>query len=510
MTASSRTTRLTMLVLVPTLTLTTTLLLPTLSRTNLDASKPDGNDDDNTDAAPDFQMDIDFMDKLANKPYLMGQQQHYGGSNNNNTSNTSDEGLSMSQRPASVPQTLRIIAVDVDLSGAFRNGTCEQRLDKVYPHGMAKDRKVMVANSDKEKTSSQMVVLSVEQKAWVTSLMECVTHSDKVGVQVLQANTQDLNHHRLERPAEHSQLQQQSSVRRSNNPKRSALSRFASKERLKRRNSHYQTDDDERETKEDSSSRSLSLVQQELSAPWNQYAWKEEVQLRLSGSVEYTAVLQPARWWQRWVWGSAYQPTVQSESWFRNINPVGKGNSMTHYNHQPHAVIVNGATLQHVPHALRFLQTTCQANNIPLFVLYDPRPWKNTHQNLSQVLKQVRKRIKHDIIAKSLQNSTAFARGRLFGQVETQVKWKSQEVLRKSRERLKEAQEAATHRKEMDWRHLTVEQLEDKLYQRGVLDKTKNGKFLYSQVLLLLARKCLGPDESMSSSVGEDDDTDER
>ena len=149
---------------------------------------------------------------------------------------------------------------------------------------------------------------------------------------------------------------------------------------------------------------------------------------------------------------------------------------------------------------MRLLQKLCQKADVPLFVVYDPRSWGgNTHTSLPGALADLRSVIKHRMISKALQEhgSTAFSRGRLLGQIETETKWRLREQKRKSKELFRGRNRGRTSD---DWTGYDANRLERRLAQRGVIQETttsdgEGGSIIlkvYSKALVELARRCVG------------------
>ena len=138
---------------------------------------------------------------------------------------------------------------------------------------------------------------------------------------------------------------------------------------------------------------------------------------------------------------------------------------------------------------------------MPLFVIDDPRVWGgNTHQNLSEALQEMRATIKNRVIGQALKQhgSSAFTRGRMLGQIETESKWQLKEKTQRAkdlitgegRRRRKTMQEATK-----DWSRLDSNLLEKKLVERGVIMKIKEedgvNKKSYSNAMVEISRSCM-------------------
>lgn len=68
------------------------------------------------------------------------------------------------------------------------------------------------------------------------------------------------------------------------------------------------------------------LIHDERAAPWNQYAWLEEIRLRIEGRVQFGQPCQKARFLSQWLFGAVYRQTVPPESsrrsWCRWLFPM--------------------------------------------------------------------------------------------------------------------------------------------------------------------------------------------
>jgi hypothetical protein len=446
-----------------------------------------------------FQLDVDFIDKLARKPYL-------------NLRRVVDDDMGYRMRPQGVPPSLRLLTVDlpeVVQLGVKGGDGCHLAADRVYPDGIAPSKRVSTDGSSKSGHKGNIRnVLSVEQKAWVTALFECSTASSQgsvSGIQVLQASTAALNPNGLRHNLQVGSYQYDPGKYFARNPKTAKGKDHQPDDSATTGQNHQPTKEQLlRETSHE------SPLWSEMDAPWHQYAWLEELQLRISGQVRFGESLEPASWWNRTVRGHVFKRTVQRSWYLLDLVglPVWRGSSDrleleahgTVASQKPHAVIADGAALQRVPHALRWLQKTCRDEGVPLFVVRDPRRWgantkfkidlavdvaNGTDKNdLGPVLKQVRRVVKDRIVQASLPAGTGFERGRMVGRMETNARWEAKELIRKSKEAFQPPP---------DWRKLDERQLEMKLKERGIIDidVDDTSKKRYSDALLALSKKCM-------------------
>lgn len=280
---------------------------------------------------------------------------------------------------------------------------------------------------------------------------------------------------------------------------------------------------DEREQGNPSSTDNEVLAT-EVEAPWNQYAWMEEMRLRINGQVHFDAPLEQSSAYRRVLFGNVYKVTVPAVTTIRDYflpsfaktDPDGvDGRNKTNVRacHKPHAVIANGAALQTVPGSLRLLQKICKKADVPLFIVHDPRGWGgNTHGNLEEALREMRSEIKNRVIGTALkqQGSSAFTRGRLLGQVETETKWQIRDKKRITKELL--ALDGGRRRKpeKRDWSASNAADLEKKLIDRKVIQllasndenddcNAEQGRY-YTPAMVEIARKCISGLESSSGS----------
>jgi hypothetical protein len=437
-----------------------------------------------------FQLDVDFMDKLANKTYL-------------NFRRSARENGGESLRPDGLPSSLRLLTVDlpeIAQMGVKGGDGCRLAADRVYPDGIAPSKRVAATGGSPSSDTKGGLrnSLLVEQKAWVTALYECsAAASSRSGIQILQASTAALNPNGMRHNVQVGNYRYDPGKYFASNPKKQRARELHPEESRKEpEQPHSQPSDRQPPCNE-------------LDAPWNQYAWLEELQLRISGQVRFGESLEPASRWDRFAWGHVYGRTVHRpwSVWDRMGLPLGhrdrlelegRGNAASH---KPHAVIANGAALQRVPHALRWLQKTCRDEGVPLFVVRDPRRWGANTQvkaglavldaeetadetDLGPVLRQVRRAVKDRIVQTCLRTATGFERGRMVGRMEANARWEAKELLRKSKEAFQPPP---------DWRNLDDRQLEMKLRERGVIedDVDDPSKKLFADSLVALSKKCI-------------------
>eukprot|EP00578_Thalassiosira_sp_NH16_P020139 CAMPEP_0181084202 /NCGR_PEP_ID=MMETSP1071-20121207/4571_1 /TAXON_ID=35127 /ORGANISM="Thalassiosira sp., Strain NH16" /LENGTH=652 /DNA_ID=CAMNT_0023165923 /DNA_START=161 /DNA_END=2119 /DNA_ORIENTATION=+ len=282
---------------------------------------------------------------------------------------------------------------------------------------------------------------------------------------------------------------------------------------------------DEEDDDDGSKEKDIDSSDYERSAPWNQYAWLEEIYLRINGMVPFGEPMQRAHFLSRWIHGRIYRQSVPVSpsrggwlTWlwwpvlWSGSHAIGKENhlasrdgvdgkgenilygsdagnrgtiSHAHFplvssskaalnraSNKPHAVICDGAAMQRVPGSLRYLSKICREAGIPLYILNDPRSWgSQTHSTLSDAIADMRKTISDSVIrhALDLREGSAFERGRLVGQLEKEMAWQAYDAARKTRDALVDARRRLRRDELEDWSDLSDEDLTRKLIERKVI-----------------------------------------
>lgn len=418
-------------------------------------------------------ISIDFCDKLANKSYLHFSSDHIG-----------------TQRPPGIPTSLRILAIDLpETRRAFTGGTCHQAANFVYPDGIAPNKRIDInllssdhAEKKRKEKPTEEVHLQIEQKAWVKSMYQCANiNTKKVTVQLMEADMIALNPLNLRKTRHIGKIHYDPG-------------RYEDERR--RKTIHKQHRDEQH---------SPLTPQDEMEAPWHQHAWLEEMKLRISGRVPFGAPMIPSGRWNRLLYGNAYQPTVSNAtSWsdrlafWRPSNPLGidgESHGDNWASNKPHAVVANGSTLQRVPNALRELQQACREHNVPLYVIRDPRTWGgNTHDDLSQVIRDMRSTIKKQMVTQSLQISagTAFARGRWLGDLEASTRWRAHDLVEKTKVTLAKANDTRKRLVDSDWSQLDANALETKFAEHGIIAR-QGAEARCTEAFEILAHKFTRP-----------------
>ena len=207
---------------------------------------------------------------------------------------------------------------------------------------------------------------------------------------------------------------------------------------------------------------------------------------KLFGSIYKTTVPSAQRWWE-----FAVPRFLHSDPDGRDGSSSGLTKNTTKQPHRaqnkPHAVIANGKALLLVPSSLRMLQKVCREANVPLFVIRDPRAWGgNTHDSFSSMLQELRKTVKNRIVEQvvSLDGWSAFQKGRMLGQTETEAKWLLKDRVRRAKSFLtvglgggssNRQQERKSAEELEDWSMLDESQLEEKLARYNLIQKEEGG-----------------------------------
>ena len=222
--------------------------------------------EDNASTPKHAKLDVDLMDKIAEKPYLPVTKKR------------------------SVPRRLRILVIDVpEMRNEGIDGECRVNLSRVYVDGVAPPKKISGTTE-------------VMQKSLARALVKCrhaKTH--RIGVEMIEASISDLNPHNLRRTYQFGSYKYDPGkwATKTTTSDKSIVSEEPAtgaevKEKVgKKDDTNTDTTSIEMaETKpatsivkkdgEDGGGSVLASVEDEYDAPWNQYAWIQELQLRVS------------------------------------------------------------------------------------------------------------------------------------------------------------------------------------------------------------------------------------
>lgn len=298
-----------------------------------------GEDDSNGNANSNNSnpIEIDLMDKIANKIYLnparaVARNQRRlaaanGGSFPAHSRNSSTAVLldpeSSSRRPLGVPSRLRILAIDLPeiRTQAFSQGTCRVAFDRVFPNGVApptyvpqstgngvddgtgKDGTVVPKRGNSSATNTNghnKKVQLVEQKAFVQSMLCCFqqqqdsqnsntnksAYHNKVGVEVMEASFADLNPRNLRKTRQvggyHYDPGKYASDTTSQHDRE--MGKSTESANVSKNNRNDPTTNNKRQ---ESVEEYHIQHDDESDAPWNQYAWMEELKMRVGHTILY-------------------------------------------------------------------------------------------------------------------------------------------------------------------------------------------------------------------------------
>lgn len=280
---------------------------------DLDDTSTDDDANSNPTTPMSHQIDISFIDRLASKAYL-----HF-----------SHEESVKKTRPEGVPNTLRLLTVDLpEIRNGFRQGHCHVDASCIYPDGIA-EAEALEVKKGRKKVNAQ-----VEQKAWIKSMVKCMSEGtpNKVSVEIMEADISRMNPTNIRRIHQYGTLRYDPGKYAATSPRTG---------RRKRRPASTEEDDED------------NKALNEIQAPWHQVAWKEEAMLRISGQVVFGETMQEADGWTKRFSGFRYQSTVSSSSrswldliffWRSRSQDEGVDGSPVPNaaSNRPHAVIANG------------------------------------------------------------------------------------------------------------------------------------------------------------------------
>lgn len=230
------------------------------------------------DRRPRFRIETDLMERIANKPYLQATTKQLS-------------------RPKGVPRRLRVMAIDVlPVRYAF-DGECGINLSRTFLDDVAppkKSRDNHNNNGNKSNSNQPPIV----QKSIAKALIKC-RKNKKIGVELLEVSVADLNPHNLRKthqfgnyrydPGKYSsnsnateKSQATTTTTTDNNNKDPTTEKEEARQEdtinnkpAIRQGIHIEKDDEE--------GNAVPATEEDmLDAPWNQYAWIEELEMRVS------------------------------------------------------------------------------------------------------------------------------------------------------------------------------------------------------------------------------------
>jgi hypothetical protein len=234
------------------------------------------NNKSNENERSNFQIETDLMERIAQKPYLQAF--------------TSNE-----QHPKGVPHRLRILAIDVPEMRTAFDGECRINLSKIYADDIAPAKALpkyenggdatTTTSSKQQKKKRTKMAASVAQKSMAKSLIKC-RKQKKIGVELLEASVADLNPHNMRKTHQFGNLVSYDPGKYATRPVAAAATKnHASNEEEKEEEENTPTTATTGGTsirKDSEEGPVLATADDEVDAPWNQYAWIEELQLRVS------------------------------------------------------------------------------------------------------------------------------------------------------------------------------------------------------------------------------------
>ncbi|KAL7527850.1 hypothetical protein ACHAXR_002162, partial [Thalassiosira sp. AJA248-18] len=315
-----------------------------------------------------------LMDKIAKKPYLnyhsasssayqhQAKRYHRGRQSEEPSTNT-DDIPKTTTRPKGVPSRLRLLTINVPQfkREAFEHGVCKlpsEIFDTDKPSfvdGVAPSKTMNKSLGHNKRTA-------VVQKSLAKQLYYCydppyknsaTTHNSQpksqspseeqnqpsseeqkpnIGVEILEASIMDLNPNNIRRTYTYS----------SNNWKKKSYRYDPGKYTEKGENSDEVENDEESgvadvdeadveeaslnnktvvaedrvmEADDDVSEESdIDNADYEIYAPWNQYAWLEELHLRINGIVPFGTPMQRAHVLSQWIYGRIYRQSIPAST----------------------------------------------------------------------------------------------------------------------------------------------------------------------------------------------------
>jgi len=227
------------------------------------------------------------------------------------------------ERPKGVPRRIRVLAIDVPEFREVFDGECRVLLGRVYPDDIAPPKYLPRKNERDDKKDdtaakndkTELEKIEIVQKSLARSLVRCRNkHSKRIGVELLEASVYDLNSNNMRRTYHFGSYKYDPGKYGSKDSpggdmlqrRKSVIPGWGSSLNIRRRKvlvtkdeySDEKGDDDkgdaeveepvqEGDVQEEDSVTEVTVLAEEddeVDAPWNQYAWIEEMQIRVSGT----------------------------------------------------------------------------------------------------------------------------------------------------------------------------------------------------------------------------------
>jgi len=493
-------------------------------------------------------IEVYLMDHIANKPYLNNhsassayqyEQQSRKRLHNQSeeSDNSSNHNTYIQSRPRGVPRRLRILTVDVPSfkEEAFeKSSICKTPSDiygkssPVYVDGVAPSKSINKTLGHNQRVSKEERK-PIVQKTLAKQLYYCYDpkhHPQKdalpvIGAEILELSVEDLNPQNIRRAyTVSSKRWKQTTYDPADKYQSDNAIADAEEEDIEEDVENDEHDEHqlvEQNDSDDFEDMDIDIddPQYERHAPWNQYAWLEEMQLRIHGYMPFGQPIRRAHYISQLLYGRIYHQSIHaSGGWLRWLLPFsgsnstdgidGEGESELYLNNRenrsmmkkilqphkpssnkkvklnrssnkPHAVICDGQAMQRVPGSLRYLAKICKEARVPLYILNDHRTWmgSQTHSSLSDAVVDMRKSVSSTIIrnALDLREGHAFERGRALGRIEKEIQWQVKDAAATTRRNLKDARRSLRRHttKAEDWSSSNEEELIKKLVERKVI-----------------------------------------
>ena len=395
-------------------------------------------------AKTDKKLEVFLMDRIAKKPYLnyhsvpnaIQAKRTYRGRRSEENNTFANSTTPQNTRPKGVPSRLRILVLDVPQfkeEALEDHGLCQlpseifsangpKFVEGVAPPKAVDKKSTGYYYSKGDKSSSRKErranMKPIVQKSLAKQLYYCYdskkasneNETPVIGVEILEGSIMDLNPNNIRR----TYTSTSGKMRKSHSVYPPNLVDGGIADVDEANVFETETEDEEPEAQEDlnksDETDKINTLENERTAPWNQYAWLEEMYLRINGIVPFSAPIHRAHTLSQWLYGRVYAhtiaPTLSAHRlwmwwwWpslfsFNRSNLIKNGGSdgngecdlygddsnkrsllswppsipsrkkLNRASNKPHAVIADGAALHRVPGSLRFLTKTCRDANVP-------------------------------------------------------------------------------------------------------------------------------------------------
>ena len=299
-------------------------------------------------------------------------------------------------RPNGVPKELRVIVIDLPEFRQVFDETCKVDLSSIFPDGIARPKKIQSKEFGSNTDKSKEIVKTSEIVQ--KSLAKSLTRcGSNNGVVLLEMSISDI-----------------------------------AKDRI-----------------------SLKAI-----SPIDQYAWFDELRMRMSGAIPFGDVLERSSLWNQYLFGNSYRWKFGWFYFWKNNSEVEE--------RKPHAVIVDGKAVASVPGALNELVTVCRGNKVPLWVINDPRVWiDKSVDDLESAARSMRNEVKKKMIMNALwlKEGSTFERGRRIGRTETELKYAIKNTVSSTKSLVK-----SINILNKSWKNLSKDELKSELRKHGVCE----------------------------------------